>query len=800
VGYLTFGLACIILYAITGWALRGNPFALSVFGNATLLLSAAAAPIVIFRRRHQWQGCQRLFWYSIAVAMLLWFIGHLGWAFSDLVLGAQSWLQWHTLFSVCAGILPLIALLARPHLGVRQGSVATVAVDLAAYGLLGVFLYSYFVLVPSLVPGDQLIAESRLLYFVQINRLLLLLGLLSALWLARSTEWRGTYARLSVAAGLGFVMRLGTSLAIARGQYHVGSFLDLAWIIPWLGYAWAALEAPASRPDEQELETIAPLSVVLTAVPAFLIPLVGYSVLNVEAMGAPIDSFRELLTSLTTVAGLGLVTLRLAAQGQELQRADARLKLLAAATEQTGDLILITRADGRFEQANQAFLRALGYARHELPALGFDELIGADSVKLATDIPAEVRERGVWRGTVLRRRKDGSTFPAACSVAAIRNSAGTITHFVGVERDITDEIRLRDQLVQSERMSAIGELVAGVAHEINNPLQTIVGCVELMLDEPTSSANQRDLELVRQEAGRAGQIVRNLLSFVRRGSSDRGAADLNQLVQTTAKLREYHLHQQSISLVMRLSPEPLPVIVNREEVQQVILNLLLNAEHAIRTASDSGSITIETSGDGECQMVQVTDTGPGVSPDLRGRIFEPFFTTKEVGEGTGLGLSISHGIASAHGGSLTLVDSPSGARFRLTLAARPAATATPVRRPDPSARALVVDDEEPIRKLMIRLLERRGFQVLEAGTGDEAVAIGARHRLSLVVCDVGLPGVSGLDLYHRLAVDNPTVAQRFIFITGDTTYAERAGDEFLRLPVLAKPFTSAELDAILATF
>jgi two-component system NtrC family sensor kinase len=199
-------------------------------------------------------------------------------------------------------------------------------------------------------------------------------------------------------------------------------------------------------------------------------------------------------------------------------------------------------------------------------------------------------------------------------------------------------------------------------------------------------------------------------------------------------------------------------------------------------------------------MVQVTDTGLGVSPDLRGRIFEPFFTTKEVGEGTGLGLSISHGIASAHGGSLTLVDSPSGARFRLTLPARPAATATPVRRPDPSARALVVDDEEPIRKLMIRLLERRGFQVLEAGTGDEAVAIGARHRLSLVVCDVGLPGVSGLDLYHRLAVDNPTVAQRFIFITGDTTYAERAGDEFLRLPVLAKPFTSAELDAILATF
>ena len=131
-------------------------------------------------------------------------------------------------------------------------------------------------------------------------------------------------------------------------------------------------------------------------------------------------------------------------------------------------------------------------------------------------VGSEVRQKGIWRGTLVHRRKDGSTFPASSTVVALRNRDGRVTHFVGVERDITDELQLRDQLVHSERLSAVGELVAGVAHEINNPLQTIIGCVELMIEERRHERQSRDLELVRQEATRAGQIVRNLLAFVRR--------------------------------------------------------------------------------------------------------------------------------------------------------------------------------------------------------------------------------------------------------------------------------------------
>jgi two-component system NtrC family sensor kinase len=254
-------------------------------------------------------------------------------------------------------------------------------------------------------------------------------------------------------------------------------------------------------------------------------------------------------------------------------------------------------------------------------------------------------------------------------VVALKDADEAITHYVGVERDITDELRLRDQLVHSERLSAVGELVAGVAHEINNPLQTIVGCVELMLDYQQDPQTRRDLDTVRKEAARAGQIVRNLLSFVRRSAPDRVSADLNHIVRATVDLRQYHLEQIDIRLLVEYDPRPLPVLVNREEVQQVILNLVLNAEQAIVGASGRGTITVRTESHARYHSVEVSDDGPGIDAELRGRVFEPFFSTKEVGEGTGLGLSISHGIASAHGGSLELCGAGPGACFKLTLPA-----------------------------------------------------------------------------------------------------------------------------------
>jgi len=760
-------------------------------------LSAGLVLAVILRRRRLWAGCQRLFWDIIAIGMVLWIVGHLGWTYGQLVLQQQAWLKWHTLFSLCAGIGPLIALLAWPHRGTRVELVQSLAVTIGAYWLLAVFIYSYFVLVPSLIPEARLHAQARLLHFVEVNRLLLLAGMTAAVWLSRGIDWRSTYLTLAVGVGIGFILRLGTNQAIASGEYQVGSLHDLAWIAPWLCYAWAAADTPPSPAETQEVEhPHETASVSLLVIPALLIPLIGYGVLNITSVGEPVDSFRLFLTSLTTVVALGLVILRLAAQGGELQRADARLQLLAAATEHTGDLILITRPDGTFEHANAAFLRAFGYSRLELASLNFADLIEPGMDHVNRDIPAEVKARGVWRGTLRGRRKDGSTFPTACTITALRDRAGRVTHFVGVERDITEDLQLRDQLVHSERLSAIGELIAGVAHEINNPLQTITGCTELMLDEP-EGANRNDLELVQKEAMRAGQIVRNLLAFARRGAPDRVVIDLNELVRATAELREYHLQQVNIALTLRCAPKMLPVLVNREEIRQVVLNLLLNAEHAIASSAGGGAITIETSGNGILQVVDVTDSGPGISPELRGRIFEPFFTTREVGEGTGLGLSISHGIASAHGGSLALVDSPAGARFRLTLPAHASARLGAADESASAPRALVVDDDVPIRKLIVRLLEKRGFEVSEAETGEAAMALAHEQRPCIVICDTAVPGMSGFDLYRQLAGRDAAHAPRFLFIRGEKTPSQPGESDIAGVPVLAKPFTASDLEAAL---
>jgi PAS domain S-box-containing protein len=781
-----------------GWVLRDMPFAHAVFGNACLLIAAALVPAVILRRRRTWSGCQRLFWDVIAIAMTFWIVGHLGWAYDQLVRQETAWLRWHTLFSLSAGFGVLIALLARPHLGPRVSNVGPVAMTIGAYCLLAVFIYSYFVLLPGLLIEGQPATQGRLLNLVNANRLLLLVSVVATFWFARHTAWRTTYLRLSIGVGIGLIFRLVTSQAIMRGDYQVGTVHDLAWILPWLCYAWAAAEAPSTPPAVEPMEDTHEFSSVgLLAVPALLIPLIGYGVLNIGPVGDHVDSVRLFLTSLTTVGALGLVTLRLVGQGTELQRADAQLQLLAAATEHTGDLILITKPDGMFEHANAAFLRSLGYSRSELAALNFTDLIEQGKDQVRRDIAANVSANGVWRGTLHSLRKDGTTFPAACTITALRDPSGRFTHFVAVERDISDDLRLRDQLVHSERLTAIGELIAGVAHEINNPLQTIIGCTELMLDDAGAS-NRADLELVRKEAMRAGQIVRNLLAFARRGAPDRVAVDLNDLARATAELREYHLQQSNINLTLRCAPHPLPVLVNREEIRQVILNLLLNAEHAVGSTESGGSITISTFSLGGLHVVEVSDSGPGISPELRGKIFEPFFTTREVGEGTGLGLSISHGIASSHGGSLALVDSPVGARFRLSLPAFADVSVAPpdARRAAPPL-ALVVDDDDAIRKLITKLLERRGFEVSEAQTGDRALALGLERRPGIVICDVSVPGLNGIELHRRLALDGPPNPPPFVFISDDKTASAALEVQRIGAPILAKPFTASDLETAL---
>jgi PAS domain S-box-containing protein len=802
--YLIFGILYIVVYLGAGALLGGYPSARIVVTNTMLMMLAGSVCAVVLRHRREWEGTHRLFWDTFAAGMVMWCIGMTGFTVSA-VTNHRSWVEWHTMFSLCGGIAPLVSLLAFPHLGARKTSAWVVGVDLTSYTMLIGFVFAYFVMVPSVVPASGASPQSTLLALVHLQRLLLFVGLVISLWWAWKTPWRATFARLTLGAAIGFVLRLFTSSAIAANRYNEGSIYDLAWIIPFMSYVWAALEAPASPGGAEAVPARGgwPAAIFSTA-PVFLIPVIGFGLLRLQPMGDPGDSVRLLLTTLAMVAGLGVLTLRLSGQSGELQRADARLRLLAAATEQTADLILITRSNGAFEHANDACVHALGYTRDELSSMSLPQLLERGFERTVDHIGTEVRQTGIWRGTLVHRRKDGSTFPASSTVVALRDRSGRVTHFVGVQRDITDELKLRDQLVHSERLSAIGELVAGVAHEINNPLQTIVGCVELMIEERAPSIQQRDLELVRQEASRAGQIVRNLLSFVRRTTPDRAPADLNQIVRATAYLREHQLDLRNITLTLELRPGLVPVLVNREEIQQVVLNLVLNAEHAIGDAP--GSITIRTNADERGQTVQVIDDGPGISAELRGRVFEPFFTTKEVGQGTGLGLSIALGIATAHGGHLELCPSSGGgACFQLTLPAPAAVTApertTPPAAPSPAStgrrRALVIEDEESIRLLLARLLGRRDYEVTEASSCGEAKAVSHGQLFDLVLCDVRLRDGNGADCLRHLLAAQPSLSRRCAFVTGDIGALDDTAREFGDMPVLTKPFTAGDLDRLL---
>jgi PAS domain S-box-containing protein len=490
-----------------------------------------------------------------------------------------------------------------------------------------------------------------------------------AAMLAQDPAWRQTYRRLAIGLSISLVTLTLSNAEIWQGFYQSASLGDVMWILPFAFYPWAASEAPASQiaPIEADELQAAPTRPWVIFAGLGMLPLIDYALRHVAPQGA-LDAFQDLSTVVAIVSVLPLLMARLAVERAELRQVDAKLRLMGAAVEEAHELILIVSQDGRVRHANRAFCETVGYDLAELLEMTPKAFLDEESVPLFEQ--ARTMKKGeAWTGTLLHRRKDGSTFQAACTIVPLVSPHGTVTHYVQMERDITEEVRLRGQLIHSERLSAVGQLVSGVAHELNNPLQSILGFTELLIDAEDRPELRRDLEQVRSEAVRAGKIVRNLLAFVRRSSTERSLANVNEIVRTTIALRSYEFGSANIRLLESYG-EPLPpVVVNPEEIQQVILNLILNAEQAMRAAHRGGTLSVITGHTGGMVTIEISDDGPGVPAALAGRVFEPFFSTKEVGEGTGLGLSIALGIAEAHGGSLALLPTHKGARFVLSIPA-----------------------------------------------------------------------------------------------------------------------------------
>jgi len=374
-----------------------------------------------------------------------------------------------------------------------------------------------------------------------------------------------------------------------------------------------------------------------------------------------------------------------------------------------------------------------------------------------------------------------------------------------VFEDQSERRRLQEQLIHSERMSAIGQLIAGVAHDLNNPLASVVGFSDFLAEAgEVPPTLVEPLEVIRQEAERAATIVKNLLSFARSQEGERKPQSLKPILESTLVLLKNQLMANKVEATLEVEHGLPDVAASANQLKQVFVNLINNANQAIASDAPSGRIWISAKRVGDRVAVSVTDSGPGVPEEIAGRIFEPFFTTKGEGEGTGLGLSICQGIVKDHGGRIVLEERTPGAGAAFTVelpigaSSRPAETA-PARVADPRPlHVLVVDDEPHILHYMRATLESWGHTVEVASDGSYALERAMAGPFDVIICDLRMPNLSGREMYTQLARQDPRAAERIIFATGDTVRGDTLQFlEGLRRPYLHKPFTLAELRQVL---
>jgi signal transduction histidine kinase len=391
--------------------------------------------------------------------------------------------------------------------------------------------------------------------------------------------------------------------------------------------------------------------------------------------------------------------------------------------------------------------------------------------------------------------------------------AGGCLRVEALMRDVSERKRLEDQardlyhqLLQAEKLAALGQTISGVAHELNNPLATILTWSErLSQRDDVDAQTKRGLETILSESERAAKIVRNLLTFARKRHTTRAMVDMNQVVRETLALRSYEQRLSNISIFEALAAGLPLVFADPPQVQQVLLNLIINAEQAMLGTNGRGTLILRTWHDAEADAVvlEVNDDGPGVPEDVQPRIFDPFFTTKEVGKGTGLGLTVAYAIVQEHGGRITLKSEPGkGASFYVAFPVGdgPIKPALPKGGVDRQTNVgagsvvLVVEDEAALGAAVAESLADAGFVVDRANDGEEALERVRSRVYDLIVCDLKMPRVDGMTFYRTLEEESPQQARRILFVTGDVagTDAERFLDE-TGCRWLAKPFRLKDL-------
>jgi PAS domain S-box-containing protein len=509
----------------------------------------------------------------------------------------------------------------------------------------------------------------------------------------------------------------------------------------------------------------------------------------------------------------------------ELRRQEQRLRLILDGVRDHA--ISMLDPEGRVETFNAPAARIKGYALEEVRGRYYGMFFTPED--RAGGLPERelevARGGGRYEGEGWRLRKDGSLFYAMVSMSALRDASGELVGFVKVTQDITEQREAREvqdrvqrRLVVAERMASVGTLAAGVAHEINNPLAYVTTNLDMVLEEiraisgGSASGRMRELEdMVRsaqEGAERVRKIVRGLKTFSRADAECRTVTDLREVLELSINMAFNEIRHRA-RLVKDYGAAPL-VEADDARLGQVFINLLVNAAQALPDGgAEAHEIRVTTSTDaGGRAVVEVRDSGPGIAPAVLDRIFDPFFTTKAPGLGTGLGLSICHNIVTGMGGEITVESRVGyGTTFRVAL---PAASGLPLQAPGervsgglpPSRRAvvLVVDDEPAVGVMIARVLRQHDVTVVARAT--EAIALLAAGReFDVILTDLMMPVMSGMELYDDLARRFPAAAERLVFLTGGaftpaaSAFLERVSNERLE-----KPFKPSELRALVEQF
>ncbi|MGD9222102.1 MAG: PAS domain S-box protein [Desulfobacteraceae bacterium] len=495
-------------------------------------------------------------------------------------------------------------------------------------------------------------------------------------------------------------------------------------------------------------------------------------------------------------------------------QSQASIRKLSQAIEQSPVSIVITDIDGRIEFINAKFTQVTGYTFAE--ALGRNPRIlksGGTSDEEYKRLWETISSGGVWQGKFQNRKKNGELFWEQASIAPIRNTENAITHYLGVKEDITERKKLEEQLQQSQKMEAVGQLAGGVAHDFNNMLGVIMGRAELALEKVSPDDSlQRDLEEIIAAGLRSSEITRQLLAFSRKQTIEPKILDLNEAIEGMLKLLR-RLIGEGIDLAWLPGANLWPVRIDPSQIDQVLANLCINAKDAI---GGVGKITIETHRaefddaycakhegfhPGEFVMLTVSDNGSGMDKPTMKRIFEPFFTTKGLGKGTGLGLATVYGIVKQNTGFINVYSEPEhGSTFKIyfprhiVTADREQETIAAAPIPGGHETILVVEDEIMYLKMVTLMLEKFGYRVLSAQTPGEALALANEHcaEIHLLLTDLIMPEMNGQDLDREIKALYPDIIS--LFMSGYASshiIHDGALDEGVHF--IQKPFTSRAL-------